>query len=215
MKLWECEQGTSVWLGLRAGRPTASEFHRIITPKGKRSALAEGYMHDLLAERITGKPTIKAMTSWMARGTECEADAVAYFEFQKDCTTRRVGFITTDNERVGASPDRLINELPDELLEIKVPSEGVHVSYLLAAAGASEEYKAQLQGQLWVCEKQAVNILSWHAVMPEALFRVERDEEYIAKLEKEVTAFCDELDELSTQLKERIGIKEVGDSTHG
>jgi hypothetical protein len=33
MKIHNCTQGTEEWRKLRAGIPTASEFHKIITPK--------------------------------------------------------------------------------------------------------------------------------------------------------------------------------------
>ena len=40
MKFYEVEQGSRRWYEIRAGRPTASNFHRIITPKGEPSRQA-------------------------------------------------------------------------------------------------------------------------------------------------------------------------------
>src|SRR5580704_12428367 len=104
----DCAQGTSAWLALRSGIPTASCFDRILTPKGKVSAQAEKYMHALLAERMMGRPVTQHMTMWMARGNEKEAEAVAFYEAQRELDTQRVGFVTNDDRTIGASPDRFV-----------------------------------------------------------------------------------------------------------
>ena len=51
----EHEQGTDGWLKDRLGIPTASNFSKIITGQGKPSASAKSYMHQLLAESLTGE----------------------------------------------------------------------------------------------------------------------------------------------------------------
>ncbi len=106
----------------------------------------------------------------MDRGSQMEADAVAFYELQRDCDTVKVGFITNDDGSVGASPDRLVGE--SGLLEIKVPSEAVHMSYLLGSGSAYEAYKVQMQGQLWVSGKAFNDSLSFHPELPPALLRI-------------------------------------------
>ena len=49
------EQGTEEWLAARLGKPSASMFSKLITMTGKPSASADGYINQLLAERLTGK----------------------------------------------------------------------------------------------------------------------------------------------------------------
>ena len=57
MKTHHVKQGTRDWYMLRLGKPTASCFDRIITPKtGKASAQQDWYLFDLLAERVMGCP---------------------------------------------------------------------------------------------------------------------------------------------------------------
>jgi hypothetical protein len=115
-----------------------------------------------------------------------EAEAVAFYELQRDCETVPAGFITNDGGTIGASPDRLVGD--DGLLEIKVPKESTHVSYLLKKA-VDQAYYPQVQGQLWISERQYADILSYHPEMPAALIRVPRDEEYIKVLSAAVGEF--------------------------
>src|SRR5688572_30777229 len=122
MKIHDCIQGTSEWFNIRSGIPTSSEFDKIITPKtGKPSSQAEHYMFALIAERLMGHPRIEFMSRWMDRGNQMESEAVAFYELQRDANTQRIGFLTNDDETVGSSPDRFVDD--DGLLEIKVPRE--------------------------------------------------------------------------------------------
>lgn len=205
MIIHDVQQGTREWLDLRAGIPTASQFDLIITPGGEESKSQERYMLTLLAERIMNHPVTEHMSMWMERGSQMESDAVKFYEFQKDTETVPVGFITNDAQTIGASPDRLVGE--DGLLEIKVPAEWTHMSYLLTTGGAYKAYKVQVQGQLWVTGRQWVDVLSFHPELPPALIRIERDESYIAKLEKFVTAFSVKLEEQFREVVARGWLK--------
>lgn len=201
MIIHDCVQGTTEWLQLRAGIPTSSEFHRIITPKtGRPSEQAEKYMWQLIAERLMGHPCIEFMSHWMDRGSQMEAEAVQFYEFQRDVQTTKIGFLTNDEGTVGASPDRFVND--DGLLEIKVPKESTHVGYLLKHS-VDAEYFPQVQGQLWVSGRQFVDILSYHPEMPPALIRVERDPRFIAMLETVVTKFSEVLEANYKLLEDR------------
>lgn len=191
MKVHDVQQGTSAWLHLRAGIPTASEFDRILTPTGRVSAQAEAYMLGLLAERMMGHPRKEFISLWMGRGSGLEPDAVSFYELQRDCETQSVGFITNDAGTVGASPDRLVEERG--LLEVKCPAEHTHVRYLLYKA-VEQTYYPQIQGQLWIAEREWVDILSYHPEMPPALVRVERDDDFIKKLEKAVSTLSEQLE---------------------
>ena len=187
-----CKQGTTEWLALRAGIPTAGSFDRILTPSGKRSTQQEKYLHQLLAERIMGRPVLQHVSYWMGRGLATEAEAVAYYEGIRDTDTEVAGFCTSDDGRIGASPDRFVGT--DGLLEIKCPAEHTHVGYLVTNA-VDSVYYAQVQGQLWVTDRMWSDIMSYHPEMPPALIRVPRDDEYIDTLAKAVRAFSERLEE--------------------
>lgn len=200
MKIYDVLQGSTEWARLRCGIPTASCFDRILTPGGKPSKSAENYLFSLLAERMMAHPCIEFMSAWMDRGQQLEADAVAFYELQRDVETRKVGLITNDEGTVGASPDRLVGD--DGLVEIKVPKESTHVSYLLKKT-VDRDYYPQIQGQLWVAERKYVDILSYHPEMPPALLRVERDEEFIKVLSAAVLGFAAALESYALDAKER------------
>ena len=188
-----CVQGTTEWLELRAGIPTASNFSKIITPKGQPSHQAEKYKYLLLAERLMGHPVEeRGYSHWMDRGSEMEARAVSFYEFTRDEETVKVGFITNADGTIGASPDRLVGDRG--LLEIKVPSESIHMEYLLESGSAYQEYRVQVQGQLWIAEREWSDVLSWHPELPPALIRIPRDDEFIELLSKAVTAFSNQLE---------------------
>jgi hypothetical protein len=201
MIVHDCIQGTPEWASLRAGKPTSSDFDRIITPKtGKPSSQAESYMFRLIAERLMGHPVVEFVSHWMDRGSQMEAEAVSFYEFQRDLETVKVGFVTDDAGSIGASPDRLVGE--DGLLEIKVPAEHTHVGYLLKHA-VDQAYWPQVQGQLWITERQWVDILSYHPEMPPALIRVQRDDAYIDLLAAGVQAFAQVLEANYQMMLER------------
>jgi hypothetical protein len=205
MKIYTCEQGTAAWFALRLGKPTASNFDQIITPKqGKPSAAAYKYALRLCAERLLNIPTDTVEgVEWMMRGQEMEPLAVRQYEFAEDVQTQKVGFITTDDGSMGCSPDRIVLDDRKIGLEIKCPAPHVHLSYLLN--GVAEEYRPQVQGQLLIAEFDRVDFYSFHPRMPPALIQTVRDEEYIAKLSAALRAFKDTLDEM-TERALRLGV---------
>lgn len=211
MIIHDVPQGSPRWSTLRAGIPTASNFDKILTPKTtKPSTQADAYCNSLLAERIMGRPLIENDSSlWMNRGSFLEEEAVTFYEFTRDVTTIKAGFFTTDDGRIGASPDRLVSD--DGLVEVKCPTPATHVGYLLSEEDNSVDakYLIQLQGQLWITERRWVDIISYHPEMPQALVRVYRNEELIEKLSAVVRVFSDELEKIAVDLAERGWLKPI------
>jgi len=206
----ECEQGSVEWISHRLGIPTASRFGDIITEKTvKPSASAEKYIARLVAEWMLGMPLDEDGQGFMARGTELEASAVAFYELQQDIDVVRCGFCLTDDQQVGASPDRFVGE--DGLLEIKVPSAMVHVGYLL---GNPMSHRAQVQGQLYVCEREWADLLSWHPTLPPSIVRKNRDDVFLKKFEPILKQFVQRLDEAKQQMIDK-GYKAPDDRVGG
>ncbi|MDP9115577.1 MAG: YqaJ viral recombinase family protein [Acidobacteriota bacterium] len=200
MKVHDVIQGSTAWLRIRMGKPTASQFSRIVTPTGKVSTAQDGYMRELLAELIMGRPLDGPKMPWMERGTALEPDAVALYEFKNDVETEVVGFITNDAETMGCSPDRRVT--PKRLLQVKCPKPEIHVGYLLFD-DISKEYRPQLQGELYVAEAEVNEIISYHPEMPYAIVKVERDEPYIKLLAGELDRFVERLAEKREELGKR------------
>lgn len=205
----QCEQNTPEWLMLRLGIPTASEFDRIITPKtGKLSSQAESYANRLLAEFILGAPLEDVQTEWMIRGQETEDAAIAAAEFMLEVETERVGFVTTSDGKIGASPDRMYPG-GKRGIETKCPSPSVHVAYMRGNRDAlDEKYRCQLAGQMWVCEFEGVDVISYHPLLPTVHIRVDRDdkmEEFISNLSRAVRQFSENLEAAKIELEQRYG----------
>lgn len=194
-------QGSIEWQMLRVGIPTASKFDKIITAeKGTRSSSFERYAHHCIAERMLGHPVELGSTSFMQRGQLIEEQARQFYEiFSDNVPTKVGGFISLDDMSAGASPDGFIGE--DGLLEIKCPTPDIHVGYLLDARGI--HYKQQCQGQLWICEREWVDTVSYNPDLPSCVVRIQRDEKYISALAAQVRDFNAYIRECLEQLAKR------------
>jgi hypothetical protein len=178
------EQGTPEWLAARLGKPSASLFSRVITMTGKPSASADGYINQLLGERLTGKSEPHYTSEAMILGTEREPLARADYEFISGNKVNEVGFILDDSESYGCSPDGLIGE--DGGLEIKCPAQTTQAGYWRDKQSGVKKYYQQIQGCMWVTDRKWWDFFSYHPDMPHVLVRVERNEEYIEKLSEQV-----------------------------
>ena len=184
MKIDQNEQGSPEWLAARLGIPSASMFAKIVTTKGIWSASADAYINQLVAERLTGEREEVFQSHHMLRGTELEPDARDLYSLMSDAEVTEVGFCLHDTLSAGCSPDGLIGE--DGGLEIKCPAPSTHVEYLRGGVLPSK-YKQQVMGCLWITGREWWDFVSYHPTMKPLIVRVERDEEYIAALEKCVT----------------------------
>jgi hypothetical protein len=192
----DCVQGSPEWVQVRVGIPTASRFDDVLTPKTLK--LAEGrkkYMHELLAEWMTGAQLDQAETEWMQHGRFMEPQAVAWYEFHKGIDTTPVGFVLRDDKLVGCSPDGLVGD--DGGLEVKCRGAKAHIACLL---GDDPAHSTQVQGCLWLCERDWWDVLGYHENMPPVLVRVRRDEKIIAALSAALDQFTDELAEAKRKI---------------
>ena len=178
------DQGTDEWLAARLGKPSASMFSKLITMTGKPSASADGYINQLLGERLTGKSEPHYTSEAMILGTEREPLARADYEFISGNKVNEVGFILDDSESYGCSPDGLIGE--DGGLEIKCPAQTTQAGYWRDKQSGVKKYYQQIQGCMMVTERKWWDFFSYYPGMPFVLVRVERNEDYIEKLLEQV-----------------------------
>lgn len=174
----DLEQGSAEWLAIRMGRATASCFSNLITSTGKRSTSLPKYAKTLAAETLMGQPEESFKSDWMQRGNDIEPLARAWYEFQTDIEIEEVGFIISDCDTYGCSPDGLS---PGSGLELKCPKAETHIGYLIDQKLPST-YVAQVQGCMWVSERDQWDFVSWHPSLPPLLLTVGRDAEFIATL---------------------------------
>jgi len=115
----EIEQGTAEWHARRCGRVTASRVcHIVARTKSGYSATRKNYLSELLTERMTGVQEPGFTSKEMQWGKDCEAAAVAAYEFYRNVDCTKVGFIDHPTiAMAGASPDRLVGA--DGMIEIK------------------------------------------------------------------------------------------------
>jgi hypothetical protein len=192
VKIIDVQQGSADWFHARLGIPTASCFDQIVTPvRCELSKSAAKYAYRLVAERLLNTPAESLEgQQWMERGQELEPAAVRQYEFVQDVETRPVGFITTDDGLLGASPDRLVKGRAIGL-EIKCPAPHTQIGYLLD--GHNEAYRPQVQGQMLVAELERVDFYAYHPRMPACLIETPRDEAYIGRLAAALAAFNEQL----------------------
>lgn len=189
MIILEAEQGTQEWLAARVGRPSASQFHKLVTSKGKPSTSADKYIDLMISERLTGRSEPIFVTDAMRRGTDLEPEARAYYELVTGNEVEEVGFILDNSGEFGCSPDGLVG---DGGLEIKCPAAHNHVEWARKKVCPSKHF-AQVQGCMWITDRKWWDFMSYHPDMKPFIVRVERDEEFITQLAVQVKAAVDEI----------------------
>ena len=197
VQIIDCEQSSPEWYAARAGIPTASEFSTVMA-KGEGKT-RKTYMHKLAGEILTGEPMQNYSNGDMERGKVMEEEARDLYSFSSNCELCRVGFIRNGN--TGCSPDSLIGDIGG--LEIKTALPHIQIDRLLRDELPSE-HKAQVQGSLWVSEREWWDFVSYSPKLPLFVKRVQRDAEYIKKIEAEVSAFNAEL-QATVELIRRYG----------
>jgi len=193
-----CDQNSPEWFKARMGIPTASEFATVMA-KGKGggdSKTRQTYLYKLAGEIITGEPMESYSNAHMERGKLMENEARTLYEFMTDQSCERVGFIRSG--RKGASPDSLVGS--DGLVEIKTKLPHLLIEALLRGE-FPPEHKAQCQGQLWVAERDWLDIAIYWPGMPLFVTTATRDEAYIRDLSDGIDAFNEELDRIVDRVR--------------
>lgn len=188
MRVINCAQGTEEWLAARLGVPSASGYSKLITPTGKRASTFDTYVNQLVAEKITRQSTYVPTTDAMARGTELEPYARAYYEFATDNEVAEVGFIKHAVMEAGCSPDGLVGDLGG--LEIKCPLPHTHIE-TLRGDKMPTKHIPQVQGCMWITRREWWDFVSYHPDMRTLIVRVERDDAYIETLAGLVREACE------------------------
>jgi len=194
----DVEQGSAAWLAMRLGKVTASKMKDLLS-KGRGSApskTTETYMMELIAERLTGESKPFFENDAMRWGTEKEPEARAMYEVRNDFVdVVEVAFVE-HNEFIGISPDGLVGDIG--LLEIKAPNTTTQLKRALSD-DYSADYKAQIQCQLWVTEREWCDFVSFDPRLDCGASylqqRVYRDEEFIKDMKAKAYAFVDEMND--------------------
>lgn len=190
MEIFDCEQGSPEWFACRLGIPTASQFQTVMASGrgGGESKTRRTYMLKLAGEILTGEPMDSFSNSHTDRGHTMEPQARSFYAMQRDVDPELIGFIRSGNK--GASPDSMIGA--DGMLEIKTKLPHLLLDVLMRGEFPAD-HKAQCQGQLWVAEREWVDLICYWPKMPSFIIRAYRDEEYIKQISDAVDQFNEEL----------------------
>lgn len=197
----DVEQGSEAWLQVKLGIPSASRFADIMAAgEGK---MRTRYLRELAGEIITGRPAETFKSVAMARGNEMEAEARDHYARTKFADLRRVGFVKNAGlmkyAMVGASPDALIGD--DGGLEIKTMIPALMIELLDKGATMPPEHRAQVHGNIWVCERSWLDFKIYYPRMPDFTVRVQRDDAYIEQIKNAVEIFSYDLKMLVERLR--------------
>lgn len=200
----DVEQRTPEWDKLRAGRLTASMASKLVTPTGKASTQYKGEIARIIAEQKGLQlPEPLRATYWMERGVNLEAEALAWFEVETDLTVEQVGFVTSDDELIGASPDGIICH-PDDIaapmipLELKCPKPSTHIAYILDGV-LPKEHIAQVHFQMALCEAPYAYFCSYNPEVQPLILKVMWDD-YTDTMVKGIEAYRNEFRAAVTKL---------------
>jgi hypothetical protein len=125
-----------------------------------------------------------------------EDEARQTYAFMNGVELRQVGFMRNGNK--GASPDSLIGT--NGGLEIKTAQPDIQIDRL-ERDRLPPEHKAQVQGNLWISEREWWDFCSYWPKLPMLTVRVYRDEEYIKEMAGEIDRFNDELAALVERIR--------------
>lgn len=198
MIIYDHPQGSAEWLASRAGVITASKFvearKRLKSgpKKGGFTEAAEDYAFRVAVERISGAPLDEGFSTWaMKRGNELEPEARAWVEVKLGIFVDVAGFVTTDDEKFGASADGFIDK--DGGLEIKCLVDPGRIRNVILSDDISE-FMDQIQGGMWITGRKWWQFALFCPALEKIglqLYtkRVERDDNYINEMELDLLEF--------------------------
>ena len=195
------KQGSVEWHMARAGTISASKFHLLRhsaklktgPSKGNYNDKAKSLAFHLAIERIAKAPVEgEDWVGWQAeRGVQLEPQARMQHELRHDVLVEEVGFVTTDDGKFGASADGFIGE--DEGAEYKCFLAPDKLRAILLSGDVSDVID-QCDGGMWITHRKAWNFgLYCPALAPIkldfVLHRIERNDDRIFELERDLVAF--------------------------
>lgn len=199
-------QGTDEWKIEKLGHVSAGSVSDILAKgKGGESKMRESYKWRIVTERLTGQIQESFSNDAMLWGVETEEQARTTYELTYGVTVDQTGFVKHPTMQwVGASPDGMVGT--DGLIEIKCPHTKTHLQ-TLEIAKAPAVYIPQMQMQMWTMNRSWCDFVSYDPRLPHNLqffcIRVNRDQEYIDNMEKEVIRFLAEVESTIEAFKQR------------
>lgn len=200
-KFHDVDQNSDDWFSLRLGKFTASLisdlFSKPSTVQYKKA------IYKVAFERAFNRVPEDAQYSsaYMERGHELEPMAVEAYEERTFSECTNGGFFEL-NEWVGASPDRVVSEKLG--LEVKCPAFNTMVEYSLDYNHLKKKYYTQVQAQMYVCGFESVDLVAYHPDFKLITVRIDRDEDKIYEIEKELTSAIESVKHVQEKLSKCV-----------
>ncbi len=199
-------QKSAQWLFDRCGFVTCSRFKDVMDKlkSGKPGAKREAYLWETVVERVTGQPQNHYFAAPLQWGNDQEPHSRMHNEvLVPGRLIEEVGFVKHPTIKwVGGSADGIIGD--DGIFESKSPWNSANHLKTILAGEMPEEHMPQVQGLLWVLNRQWCEFQSFDPRLPEPLNcfrqRIERDDAYISAMAAEVIVFAGEVEELVARL---------------
>lgn len=187
------EQGSLEWHRARCGLITMSHAKELMT--GGRGKTRQGYIYDMLSERLSGEPVDGFSSIDMEKGNFLEPFAGQAFTRLTGLEIQRVGLVLHDDERIACSPDGLIDE--NTGIEIKCPKPRQHIRNMFSTG--IDEYRLQCHGNMWITGRRhwfIVSFCPWVVDKPIFIKLINRDRSLIKAIELSAVAAANDLDRL-------------------
>lgn len=200
MKIHDCKQGSAEWLAARLGVVTASEMDALITPlwKVRTGEGPDTYLYRKLAEKLLNWSGDDFGSFEMGQGELVEKIARPWYAFTHDVNIETPGFITSDDGKIGCSPDGLIGD--DCGLEIKCPQPPTALKYLINGE-LPPQYRAQVHFSMLVTGRPKWVFLSYSRQFPPLEITVERDPKIDTALCLALEMFFSKFDPIYKRIK--------------
>jgi putative phage-type endonuclease len=165
---WDLEQRSDEWMALRAGRLTASEVDKVVTPTGGAAAPASTQYGRILARKHGLQDEVSKLAReldmkdpyfdfdnlWMARGRKLENEALAWFKIETGLEVTPCGFVE-HGPFTGFSPDGLIVGKQAHMAEtitpvqVKCPAPETHIGWLHEGV-MPKKHAAQVHAEMYM-----------------------------------------------------------------
>jgi hypothetical protein len=206
-------QGTPEWFDGRKGAITASmasECRKVLKSgvnKGDHSQAAKDYAFKLAVERISGQLLDDPQFDpWQAkRGRELEPEARLAYEIKCGIMVEQTGLALTEDRLFGASVDGLVND--DGSIEIKCFLAPAKLAPILFEKDIGDCVD-QIQMGLWITGRKWCDFVLYCPALKcigkdLTIIRIERDDNYITKLEADLLKFNELVTEYETKLRSK------------
>lgn len=231
----QSEQGSQMWVDIRAGRFTASEMYKLMesgtremtpaelkarpkTGKGSKAKFIEDpsclskptitYIRTKVAETLTGHAAEQVSSNPTRWGDEMEPIAAEFFKEKTGLDYDIVSFVPF-GDHAGGSPDRIIKGT-NEILEIKCPYNSANqVDYLMLTD--QWDLKREYPEHYWQCMSNLFFMDSQvcHFVTYDHRMQDDKNKMFYLKIKPVLEDFDRIALKLATAVKEKLALLQI------